>query len=492
MLVKERKVYFYMTSTDKKYSHLTLEERNIIEDMLKNDYSLCLIARTIGRDKTTISKEIKKHREVIYPNRFNNQRNICIHSKECKELICDSSKKCFDNICPNLKHSPYVCNGCAKKHNCRLIKYYYNARKANNDYIDLRSESRQGVRLSKVDEKRIESIINPLIKEQNQSVNEIYINNPDLLPFTKPTFYSYVNQGLFHLCNLDLRRKVRYKPRKNGIKVTRKETKIRINRTYKDFLDYISQHPNYNIVEMDTVEGVKGGKVFLTLYFRKSHLMLIFLLDNKTTDEVNRVFNELKETLGLIPFKKLFRIILTDNGSEFYDPDSIENYNNIKIINLFYCDPRHSEQKAGIEKNHEYIRYVLPKGCTFDYLSQKDAILLFNNINNSPRGSLNNKSPYVVFKDLYRLDILNKLNCYYIKPNEVNLSKKLLADHKNRKKRMIKLINDLEYYYQFKRLSIDDNIKNQIIKYFIDDWYKYTDSDLFYQALNTFDNLISK
>lgn len=481
-----------MTSNDKKYSHLTYEERNIIEDMLKNGYSICCIARTIGRHKTTISKEIRKHKEIIYPNKFNNQRNTCVHCRECKEFFCDSSKKCFDNICPKLKHSPYVCNGCIKKYNCKFVKYYYNARNANNDYIDLRSECRQGVRISKDDEKRIEAIINPLIKEQNQSVNEIYINNPDLLPFTKPTFYSYVNQGLFHLCNLDLRRKVRYKPRKSGIKVTRKDTKIRINRTYKDFLNFITQHPNYNVVEMDTVEGVKGGKAFLTLYFRNSHLMLIFLLESKTTEEVIRVFDYLRETLGSVLFKKLFRIILTDNGSEFYDPDSIENYKNIKLINVFYCDPRHSEQKAGIEKNHEYIRYVLPKGSTFDYLSQKDANLLFNNINNSPRGSLNNKSPYIVFKELYGLDTLDKLKLYYIKPNEVNLSKKLLADHKNRKKRMIKLINDLEYYYQFKHISIDDNIKKQIINYFLDDWYKYTDTDLFYQALNTFDNLISK
>ena len=151
-----------------------------------------------------------------------------------------------------------------------------------------------------------------------------------MLPFTKPTFYSYVNQGLFHLCNLDLRRKVRYKPRKSGIKVTRKDTKIRINRTYKDFLNFITQHPNYNVVEMDTVEGVKGGKAFLTLYFRNSHLMLIFLLESKTTEEVIRVFDYLRETLGSVLFKKLFRIILTDNGSEFYDPDSIENYKNIK------------------------------------------------------------------------------------------------------------------------------------------------------------------
>lgn len=475
---------------NKKYKHLSKEERNIIEYMLKDSYSLTSIADAISRDKTTIAKEIKKHREIKYPDGVT--KNWCIHRTKCKEFNCAKDKDCFDMFCPLLKKSPYVCNGCKKKAGCRFIKFYYDARNANNDYLDTLTNSRVGVRISKDREKEIESIIYDLIIHKNQSVNEIYINYPDLLDFSKPTFYSYVNQGLFHLKNIDLRRKVTYKPRIKGNKRSRIETKIRINRTYKDFLNFCSLHPQFNIVEMDTVEGVKGGKVFLTLFFRKNNLMLIFLLENKTKEEVIKVFDYLKSLLGKKIFKNLFRIILTDNGSEFFDPDSIEEFNNKKCINLFYCDPCASWQKGGIEKNHEYIRYVLPKGSTFNYLNNEDINLLVSHINSTPRGVLKNSTPYDSFKKEFGEDILIKLNINYIKQKEVNHSSDLLERHNERKKSLMKLINDLEHYYQLKHQTIDNNIKQKVINNFLEDWYLYTNEDLFYKSVEIINKLIEK
>lgn len=244
---------------------------------------------------------------------------------------------------------------------------------------------------------------------------------------------------------------------------------------------------------MDTVEGTKGGKVFLTLYFRKHNLMLIFLLESKTTDEVNKTFDYLKNKLGKTLFKRLFRIILTDNGSEFFIPDSIERINGKKVINLFYCDPCCSWQKGGIEKNHEYIRYVLPKGSTFNYLTNDDINLLVNHINSTPRGILHNKTPYNSFKDEFGIDILNLLNIDFIKPNDVNHSLDLLSNHNERKKSLMKLINDLEYYYHTKQhMKLDNNTKQYIINYFLNDWYLYTDEDLFFNSKNIIDDLIKK
>ena len=480
-----------MTSNVKKYKHLTKEERDIIEFMLKDEYSLTDISKTISRDLTTISKEIKKHRYLKYPDGLS--KNWCINRTQCKEFNCTNKKECFDMICPLLKKSPYVCNGCKKRANCRLVKYYYDAKLSYNDYRDNLSNSRMGIRLSKEKEFEIEKVIYDLIINKSQSVNEIYINHPDLLDFSKQTFYSYVNQGVFHLKNIDLRRKVSYKPRIKENKRIRLETKIRINRTYKDFISFSSLHPKFNIVEMDTVEGTKGGKVFLTLYFRKHNLMLIFLLESKTTDEVNKTFDYLKNKLGKTLFKRLFRIILTDNGSEFFIPDSIERINGKKIINLFYCDPCCSWQKGGIEKNHEYIRYVLPKGSTFNYLTNDDINLLVNHINSTPRGILHNKTPYNSFKDEFGIDILNLLNIDFIKPNDVNHSLDLLSNHNERKKSLMKLINDLEYYYQTKQhMKLDNNTKQYIINYFLNDWYLYTDEDLFFNSKNIIDDLIKK
>lgn len=479
----------------KKYSHLSYEERNIIEYMLKENNSITAISETISRDKTTISKEIKKHRKIKYPDKFNGNQCLCVNRSTCKNVKsnCSNDKTCFDMICPKLKKSPYVCNGCERRANCRNAKYYYDARSADNDYKDTLSNSRIGIRLSKDEEEKIESVIYDLIKNKNQSVNEIYINNPDLLTFSKPTFYTYVNQGIFHLKNIDLRRKVTYKARNKEQKRTRLESKIRINRTYKDFQSFIDKHPNMNIVEMDTVEGNKGGKVFLTLLFRKYNLMLIFLLNNKNKDEVVKVFDTLKTTLGKKLFIQLFRIILTDNGSEFFDPDAIETIDSKKVINLFYCDPCASWQKGKIEKNHEYIRYILPKSSTFDYLSDEDISLIMSNINNSPRSSLKNKSPYNSFKEKYGQDTLDRLNIKYIKPNDVNLSKNLLVKHKERKKVLTKLINSLNNYYQVAHSKkLDNNDKKLIINYFINDWYLHTEKSLFYNGKKIIDNYRNK
>lgn len=272
----------------------------------------------------------------------------------------------------------------------------------------------------------------------------------------------------------------------------RMESKIRINRTHEDFLNFITVHPKFNIVEMDIVEGNKGGKVFLTLLFRNSNLMLIFLLDSKTKEEVIKIFDYLKNELGIVLFRNLFRIILTDNGSEFFDPDAIEKFNNKKCINLFYCNPCSSWQKGTLEKNHEYIRYILSKGSTFNYLSNTDVKLLVDHINNTPRGVLKNKTPYNVFKETFGINILNIFHIDFIKPDDVNHSPSLLEQHNARKKSLMKLINDLEHYYQAYHIKIDNNIKQQIINNFMNDWYLYTDEDLFFKSKEIIDNLIDK
>lgn len=475
----------------KKYTHLTKDERRIIETMLKNSNSIVSISETLGRDTTTISKEIKKHRKVKLPTY---DKNLCINRTICKK-VCTDKMDCYDDICPLLKKSPYVCNGCEKRIHCRLKKYIYDYMDAYNTYTDNLTNSRCGVRISKEEELEIEKVVYDLVKNKNQSVNEIFINNPDILTFTKQTFYNYVDQGLFHLKNQDLRRKVVYKPRKSGKNRTRIESKIRVNRTYEDFLNYIDLHPDYSVVEMDTVEGVKGGKCFLTFGFRKYNLLLIFLLEEQTTDCVLKVFQELKKNLGKKLFKKLFRIILTDNGSEFFKPDEIEEIDGKKEIDLFYCDPGCSYQKGKLEKLHEYIRLVLPKGSTFDYIPFDEVNILMNNINNSSRLSLKeNKTPYQALVNDLGLDIAKKLKLYYIEPNEVNLSKNLLKENKFNIKYLNELFKDLDNYYKYSQTDykLDSRIKRTLINMFINDQNINVDKSCdFYKAKDFVDEYMN-
>ena len=156
--------------------------------------------------------------------------------------------------------------------------------------------------------------------------------------------------------------------------------------------------------------------------------MLIYLLPYKQSKYVIEVFNNIKKDIGINEFKRLFEVILTDNGTEFSDPDSIEIDMNTgeKVCSLFYCDPSCSWQKGSIEKNHEYIRYILPKGTSFAGLTQDDCYLIASHINSTPRLSLNNLSPYDASLLFIGKNNMDKFQIKKIDSDDINLSIRLL------------------------------------------------------------------
>ena len=396
------------------YCHLSYEDRKNIEDGLNENKSINQISKEINRSHSSILREIDRNKKYSEPSAWNN------YKINHPDLVLS---------CERLKHSPYVCNGCKSRSGCRKVRWTYYAREADNSYKEVKSEARKGINLTAEEIYKINSILTPLIKK-GQTINHLYINHPDILDFSKPSFYNYVNNGVFEFSPLDFPRIVKYKKRKNSKnRRTRKEREILINRKYDDFQKFISNHPDFNIVEMDTVEGLKDeNDCFLTLLWRKSKFMLIFKLENQTTEEVSRIFNILQTLIPYDDYKRLFEVILTDNGHEFFDVLNIECMHSTgeQVTKLFFCDPHMSCQKGMIEKNHEFIRYILPKGSSFKNITQEDCDLFMNNINSLCRDSLNGKSPYEAMLFLCDEYILKSLNCYYIKPDEVILNDSLL------------------------------------------------------------------
>lgn len=394
----------------KKYKHLSFEDRCVIEEFLNYGYNFSQIANRLGKDRTTISDEVRKHRFL----RGTPNKNI--------DPCCFESKP------------PYVCNACQKKNSCKKVRYTYSHAVAYNEYKKNLINSRKQVYITKEQIASINDVIAPLMVHKHHSVNHVYITHPDLLPFSKSTFYKYIDLGIINIKNIDLQRKVKYKVKKevddDNVR-TKVNTKIKVGRFYTDFKDYLEYHPNCSIVEMDTVIGTsggKGGKCFLTLLFRQYNLMLIYLLPYKQSKYVTQVFNYLKDLLGIDEFKRLFEVILTDNGTEFTDPESIEvDFNTGEILSsVFYCDPNCSWQKGSIEKNHEYIRYILPKGTSFAGLSQDDCNLIASYINSVPRRSLNNLSPYEASFNFIGKENLDKLKIDKINYDDIDLTIKLL------------------------------------------------------------------
>lgn len=391
-----------------KYNQLNKDERDTIQYLLDKGHTFTSISNAIKKDRTTISKEIKRNRYIKGYDDYFNQKYINKAVNECELL-----KK---------KH---ICNHCNNKGYCHKRKLYYNSKIAQIRYETVLRESRQGVNITPEIIDEIEHSIVPLIKNKKQSINQIYLAHKDILFFSIPTLYHYIDLGVLSLCNLDLPKKVKYKPRNNKKdKENKRQLALLTGRKYDDYINYYLEHTDSNVCEMDTVEGNQNSsKVLLTIIIVKTNFMLIRLMDKKNVACVNKEFDTLKSKLGIDLYSKVFNIILTDNGSEFFDPLHIElDYNTgEKISNVFYCQPYSSWQKGCIEKNHEYIRKVFPKGTSFDDISFKTISKLENTINNIPRKKFDGKSPYELTNEFFP-ELIEKLNGYYIKSDDIDLN----------------------------------------------------------------------
>lgn len=429
--------------------HLTYDNRLDIEKYLNQGLNFTQIAEKIGKNRSTVSREVNGHatfdgritrKKCMYNCSFIDCRHQCPSSDICTRKVCsdtcpDCVKQCEKYepfVCEYLKKPPYVCNGCKKKmdklnHVCFYHKRMYSAKKAHLSYLTTLSESRQGVSLSDDDFLFLNDNVIPLIRK-GISIPNAYVSFLDMMPVSIKTLYRYIDCNLFGVDNTDLKRKLRRKPhyRKKG-PILRVDKQCHIGRSYEEFLEYLEDNPEMSVVEMDSVLGKKGSKAILTIFLRDCDLQLMYLRERNDARTVTETFELLRKTLG-DDFGTIFQTILTDRGSEFTDPESIEINKETGEYDcrVFYCDPMHSNQKSRCERNHEYIRYILPKGKSFENLTQEDVDNVMNNVNSMPRPSLNAKAPIQLFIAKYGEEIAEKLKLKFIKIEELCLTPELL------------------------------------------------------------------
>ena len=436
------------------HKHLSTSQRIHIEKGLNDGLSFAAIARKLDKHPSTIAKEVKKYRTLQPREKDPKKPARCALFKECTlRFLCDKKdcvkmcKSCYDvklqvskcsylcseyrePQCASISKAPFVCNHCARQRTCNKEKAYYIAQNADQSSQELLVSCRQGINQAPADIAMLDTLISPLLA-QGQSLAHIYAFHGHEIPCSRKTLYNYIDQGVFTAKNIDLRRKVRYKckPRKTGTRVSLAAKEFRIGRTYENFQKFIQENPDIPVVELDTVEGGRDNstQAFLTSFFRNCSLMLIFVLQEKSQDQVIKVFDYLTEKLGIKVFQELFPVILTDNGVEFQFPERLECDKNGEIrTKIFYCNPNSSWQKGRIEKNHEYIRYVIPKSQSLDHYKQRDACVLMNHINSEARDSLNGCTPFRLSKMLLN-NRLHRLLCLQEIPgDQVHLKPSLL------------------------------------------------------------------
>ena len=382
-----------------KHKHLTLSDRNDIQLGLERSETFKAIGQSILKDPTTVSKEVKRNRQI-------------------------RESTCHNLPCPLLDKAPFVCNGCPKRRqNCGYKKIFYLAKQAQKQYEQTLIEAREGTPLNSKTFWDMDKVISDGVKKGQHIYHILKTHNLDV---SSSTVYRHIRKGYLSIAPIDLARAVKFKERrKSKLPSIPKEAKK--GRSYEDFQNYLALKQLNSWLEMDTVMGRMGGKVLLTFNLSFCNFIFARLLDNKTTLEVTKHLYDIKNTLHQADkdFFQLFPVILTDNGGEFARVDDIEM--DVRgESKLFFCDPNRSDQKGRIEKNHTLIRDILPKGTSFDNLTQEDINLVCSHVNSVKRAALNGKSAYELFAFTYGEEIPKLLGISKIPAEDVCQSSKLL------------------------------------------------------------------
>lgn len=394
-----------MKNNEKKNKHMTLDDRIEIQECLSKGMTFKEIGERIGKNQTTISREVKIHMEP-YTNSF-------VRTEE---------------VCPQLLKAPFVCNGCEKKSrsSCPYRRQLYTAKKAQAEYDTVLVESRTGIPLNKESFYETERIISEAVQNGQHIYHIIQSNN---LPISTATVYRHIQKRYYSITPMDLPRAVKFKPR-NSKESDYVPKWAREGRTFNDFLAFVEDNSDIPLVQLDTVIGRIGGKVIMTIHFVNSDFMIGLLLENKTAAEAANKIQALKaelKSLGFL-FGDIAPLLLTDNGGEFSIVSAFENDTNGNAeSHMFFCEPCSPHEKAEIEKNHTLFRDIVKNGTSFDDFTQETVNLIFSHVNAVKRKQFNGKSAYDMFSFYYSEILASALGISFVPANKVIQSPKLLT-----------------------------------------------------------------
>jgi IS30 family transposase len=431
------------------YRHLDFEKRSLIEKYLNQGMGLAWISKELGLQLSTLTREVKRNRrDDGYRGKFKKSDHICALRKTCNvHALCKTrcrSRRCSTceghlcttmcplyapEVCKRNDHAPYCCNGCPKPNGCALHRFRYDARLAQKAADVRLSSSREGINCTADELASLMALVRPLLA-QGLGLDAIWAVHNSEIGISQRTFYRWVDLGLGGSSNMELPKKVSYKPRK--VHKERQPRKDYTGRTYADFMA-LDEEDRLSAVEIDCVEGVKDDKkVIFTLFMRCLRFQFGFLLDHHDAASVVGALDYLEGILeGRFP--EVFGILLADRGHEFMDIEGMERSvfdAEKRRCRVFFCDPCRPDQKGGAEKNHVEVRKVIPKGTSLDAFSAFDMAVAFSHINSTPRRSLGGVSPFTLALTVLPQSIFDELGLSPILPDDIVLKPSIIETSK--------------------------------------------------------------
>lgn len=422
-----------MPSKDKG-THLTQENRNIIQTGIEHGSTKTSIADIIGKDNSTIGKEIAQHRFL---------KVKCSLPLECAGYQhCKLGRHCTVTCpkyvpfkCVRRDRSPGACNGCERYSKCHFDKFWYDAVRAQKEYEQELVKSRQGPDLTDSEAERIAQIVSSPLKK-GISPYSVVQQHPEL-QICEKTLYNYIESGTlkpFGIDVFDLRRQLSRKlPKKQASEYKKREDrKFLKGRTFKEYKEYMAEHPTASVVQMDTVYNSSNGPFMQTFKFITIPFFFAVFQLEKTAQSMVHGVDLLERILGPVLFNKYVEVLLTDRGGEFCAADAFEiRPDGSRRTRVYYCDPMQSGQKGTLENNHIELRYILPKETNLHALgmtSQDPLNLICSHINSVPKEILHGKSHFDCI-NFYAPDLLRKFLDFglsVISPDEIILKPYLI------------------------------------------------------------------
>ena len=402
-----------MPSRDKG-THLTLENRKIIQSGIEHGATKTSIADIVGKDNSTIGKEIAQHRI---------QKNKCSLPLECAVYQhCKLGRQCTTACpkyipfkCTRRDRSPGACNGCDRYLKCHFDKFWYDAAHAQREYELELVESRQGVDLTYSEAQTIANIVASPLKKGVPPYSVVR-SHPEL-QICEKTLYNYIESGIlkpFGIDAFDLRRQLSRKlPKKQASEYKKREDrKFLKGRTFKEYREYLAEHPTASVVQMDTVYNDNtNGPYMQTFKFTTIPFFFAVFQSVKSGQSMVDGVVLLETILGPELFNKYVEVLLTDRGGEFCFADAFEmRPDGTRRSRVFYCDPMQSGQKGSLENNHIKLRYILPKESDLHALGltgQDPLNLICSHINSVPKEILHGKSHFDCI-NFYAPDLLQR------------------------------------------------------------------------------------
>ena len=243
--------------------------------------------------------------------------------------------------------------------------------------------------------------VNRLLKEEGKSPDivayKIRENNTFNVKVSTNTIYDGIRKGYLEVSTKD-RKRMKDKSRRcrverNKIPESKKDRSIELRP------DYINNRKEFGHFEMDLVLGKQGKdkECLLTLTERKTRFEIVIKLNNKSSSEVIRAINSIKEHLKGYS-SKIFKSITTDNGSEFSRYEEIEE---ILGTMIYFCHPGASYEKGTNERHNGMLREYIPKGSDISKYSAEDLDRIVAKLNDLERKKLNYYTPYMKILEEY-------------------------------------------------------------------------------------------